>query len=77
MSNEPPSELNPLVGRGPTSTPSWMGTEPPTSLSKGSERAVNVVFDACRLTGTSLATCHRVAAMVAEELERIEAKREH
>ena len=29
--DEPPSdsELNPLVGRGPTSTPSWMGAGPP------------------------------------------------
>ena len=45
------------------------------SLSKGSARAVDVVFQACKVTGTSLATCHRVAAMVAEELERIEARR--
>jgi len=45
------------------------------SLSKDSVRAVDVVFQACRVTGASLVTCHRVAAMVAEELERIEARR--
>jgi hypothetical protein len=30
--DEPPSDapLNPLVGRGPTSTPSWMGAGPPS-----------------------------------------------
>jgi hypothetical protein len=44
-------------------------------LSKESERAVLVVFEACRVTGASLVTAHRVAAMVAAELERIEASR--
>jgi hypothetical protein len=56
-----------------------MGEEPLTTrvrLSKDGERAVLVVFDACRNTGASLATAHRVAAMVAEELERVEAKRD-
>lgn len=45
------------------------------SLSKDSVRAVDIVFQACKVTGASLVTCHRVAAMVAEELERIEARR--
>ncbi len=44
------------------------------ALSKDSARAVDVVFQACKVTGASLVTCHRVAAMVAEELERIEAR---
>jgi hypothetical protein len=42
-------------------------------LSKDSQRAVDVVFQACKVTGASLVTCHRVAALVAEELEKIEA----
>jgi hypothetical protein len=49
--------------------------EPPFTLSKDSERAVMVVFDACQVAGASLVTCHRVAAMVAEELERVETRR--
>jgi hypothetical protein len=54
--------------------------EPPVQLrarplSKDSERSVLVVFEACRVAGASLVTAHRVAAMVAEELERIEASR--
>ena len=39
------------------------------------ERAVLVVFDACRVTGANLSMSHQVAALVAEHLERIEADR--
>jgi hypothetical protein len=47
-------------------------TEP---LSKDSTRAVDVVFQSCRVTGAALSLCHTLAAKVAEELERIEASR--
>jgi len=39
------------------------------------EEAVAFVFYACRHFGASLVTAHRVAALVAEEIERIEAER--
>jgi hypothetical protein len=44
-------------------------------LTKEGERAVGFVFEACKLTGASLVTAHRVAAMVADELEKIEARK--
>ena len=37
-----------------------------------SEDTVNFVFEACRFFGASLSTSHKVAALVAEEVERIE-----
>jgi hypothetical protein len=46
--------------------------EPP---SISAEDAVRYVFDSCRFFGASLVTAHRVAALVAEECERIEAER--
>lgn len=52
-----------------------MPDDEPTCLSYDSARAVDVVFQACKATGASLVTCHNLAAMVAGQLERIEARR--
>ena len=40
------------------------------------EQAVRFIFDACRYFGASLVTAHRVAALVAEEIERIAIERQ-
>lgn len=48
--------------------------EPPIISAEG-ERAVAFVFDACRYFGASLVTAHKVCALMAEHVERIEAER--
>ena len=48
------------------------GSDPPIITA---EDAVRYVFDSCRFFGASLVTAHRIAALAAEECERIEAER--
>lgn len=41
-------------------------------MSEQGEETVAFIFNACRFFGASLVTAHKVAALVAEEIERIE-----